>query len=239
MHDPLTVAFEIRRPWPQRSPLPAAGHASVRWRVRLHHDCGTWCADDPPHREGAFPWWKLSSYSAFWRLAGRDYYFPSLIMVWHREPRGRDGLSECGRRVQRRDGSWGFRRGWRFHVHHWRLQFRFVQDLRRRFLTRCAWCNGRSVKGDQVNHSHQWNRPRARWWQGERGLFHSDCSAIKQAHSTCVCSRSVLDSNTYGRCARCDGFRPFGFTDDNLARARALQAIPHGERRSDAQAVTD
>ncbi|MET8826118.1 hypothetical protein ABZX40_13680 [Streptomyces sp. NPDC004610] len=234
MHDPLTVAFEIRRPWPQRSPLPAAGHASVRWRIRLHHDCVSACQDDPPHRDGAFPWWRPSSYSAFSRLNGRDYYWPSLITVWHREPGGRDGLSECGKRVQRSDGTWRFSRAWRWHVHHWKIQFRPYQNRRRRLLTRCAWCGGRDRKGDAVNFSHQWNGPRARWWQGERGLFHHGCSSIERAHSTCVCVRPVLDSDTYGRCARCDLFRPFGFTDANLARARELQTVPRGGRRPDA-----
>ncbi|MGW0578599.1 hypothetical protein ACWD25_22120 [Streptomyces sp. NPDC002920] len=234
MHDPLTVAFEIRRPWPERSTLPAAGDKAVRWRIRLHHDCGTWCADDPAHREGAFPWWKPSSYSAFWRLNGRDYYFPSLITVWHREPGGRDGLTVCGKRVQRRDDMWRFRRSWRWHVHHWKLQFRTYQRLRRRFLTRCAWCGGRDRKGDRVNISHRWDGPRSRWWQGEKGLFHHDCSSIKSAHSTCVCVRPVFDSGIYGRCARCTLFRPFGFTDANLARARELHTVPPGERRAEA-----
>lgn len=232
MHDPLTVAFEIRRPWPERSPLPAAGYASVCWRVRLHHDCGTSCAGDPPHRDGAFPWWRPSSYSAFWRLNGRDYYFPSLITVWHREPGGRDGLTVCSKRVQRRDGTWRRTRGWRCHIHHYKIQFRAYQQLRRRLLTRCAWCGGRSIKGDQVNFSHQWGGRRGRWWQGERGLYHHDCSSIKTAHATCVCTRPVLDRDIYGRCARCGQSRSFGMTDKNLARARELSAIPHGHRHA-------
>ena len=237
MHDPLVVAFEIRRPWPERSPFPAAGHSSVRWRIRLHHDCGTWCADDPPHPDGAFPWWKPSSYSAFWRLGGRDYYWPSLITVWHQEPGGRNSLSVCGKRVQRSDGTWKYPRGWRWHVHHWKLQFRTYQQLRRRLLTRCAWCNGRSVKGDRVNFSLSWDGPRARWWQGERGLFHEDCSSIMQAHDTCICEQPVLEHDKYGRCARCGLFRPFGFTGANLARTRDLQAIPHGERQTKAVTI--
>lgn len=125
MHDPLTVAFEIRRPWPEHSSLPAAGDKAARWRIRLHHDCGTWCADDPAHRDGAFP-----------------------------------------------------------------------------------------------------------WWQGERGLFHSDCSSIKSAHAVCTCDVPVLDGGDHGRCAVCDRFRPFGYTEANLARARDLQTIPHGGRRA-------
>lgn len=230
MHDPLTVAFEIRRPWPKSSTLPAAGDRSVHWRIRLHHTCGTWCADDPPHRNGAFPWWKPSSYSAFWRLGGREYYWPPLITVWHSEPGGHDALSVCSERVQRPNGKWKRTRGWRWHVHHWKIQIPPLQQLRRRFLTRCAWCGGRDRKGDRINISHQWHRPRGHWWQGEQGLFHRDCSAIESAHSTCVCQLPVLDNGKYGRCARCSKHRSFGTTEERLARVRELAAIPRGER---------
>lgn len=239
MHDPLVVAFEIRRPWPQRSPLPAAGRPSTRWRIRLHHDCGTWCVDDPAHRGGAFPWWRSSSYSAFWRLNGRDYYFPSMVTVWHREPGGRDALSGCGKRVQRSNGTWGFSRGWRWHIHHWKIQVPPFQHLRRHLLTRCSWCGGRSVKGDQVNHSHQWNGSRGHWWRGEPGLFHSDCSSIQRAHSTCVCVRPAPESGSYGHCALCGLFRPYGITDANLARVRDLQSIPPAGRRDSAKEAPD
>ncbi|MBP2583035.1 hypothetical protein J3A78_003513 [Streptomyces sp. PvR006] len=232
MHDPLTVAFEIRRPWPQPSPLPSTSDASARWRIRLHHDCGTWCADEPPHREGARPWWKPSSYSPFWRLNGRDYYWPSWVTVWHREPKGHDGLSVCGRRVQRRDGTWRFARSWRWHVHHYKIQLCFYQNLRRRLLTRCSWCGGRSVKGDQVNVSHSWDGPRGRWWQGEKGLFHGDCSSVSCAHSTCVCEAPELGGRTYGKCAACALFRPFGISAAALAHNRDLQAVPRGGRRT-------
>lgn len=209
MHDPLTVAFEIPRPWPKMASWRTehAARDGVRWRIG----------------------------GPFWVVAGRGLYFPDLITVWHREPGGRDGLTVCSKRVQRRDGKWRRTRGWRLHVHHWRLQLHPYQQLRRRLLTRCAWCGGRSVKGDQVNVSHQWNRSRGRWWQGERGLFHADCSSIKSAHSTCVCDVPVLDGGDYGRCAVCDRFRPFGFTAANLSRARDLQTVPRGGRRADAE----
>lgn len=129
MHDPLIVAFEIPRPWPERSPLPVAPGEGVRWRIRHHYIHVPGCEDDPPHRGGAFPWWKPSSYSRYWRLGGRDLYWPPLVTVWHREPGGRDALTVCRRRVQRPDGSRKFTRGWRLHVHHWRIQV--LNDLAR------------------------------------------------------------------------------------------------------------
>lgn len=193
MHDPLTVAFEVRRPWPKRD----------TWRTKNAARTGTR--------------WRFSA--PYVVLAGRGLYFPCMITVWHRDPSGYDDTTCRGKR-------------WQLHVHHWKVQVSPLQQLRRHLLTRCAWCGGRSAKGDQVNISHQWDGPRARWWQGETGLFHGDCSAIKSAHATCVCDASVLDSGNYGRCSVCDRFRPFGFTEANLTRARDLQTIPQGGRRA-------
>lgn len=196
MHDPMTVAFEIPRPWPNVD----------SWKTEQAARTGTR--------------WEIGG--PFWVLAGRGLYFPTLITVWHRDPSGYDHTT-CGGKK------------WRLHVHHWRLQLHPLQRLRRRLLTRCTWCGGRSVKGDSVNHSHSWDGPRAHWWQGEKGLFHRDCSAIKSAHSVCVCEIPVLDGGDHGRCAVCDLFRPFGYTADNLARARELHTIPRGGRRADTE----
>lgn len=233
MHDPFVVAFEIPRPWPQRSTLSAAPDRSVRWRIRLHHDHVPSCEDDPPHKAGARPWWRPRSYSKFWRLAGRDFYWPALITVWHREPGGHDALTVCRERKQRPDGTWKLTNGWRWHIHHWRLQVPPLQEARRRLLTRCAWCGGRSRKADPVNVSHSWDGPRGRWWRGEPGLFHMDCSAIHSAHATCVCERPIFDYDGWGTCARCSKVRSYGRTEEQLARVRELQKIPAGQREAD------
>ena len=194
MHDPLTVAFEIRRPWPR--------------------------LDDGETRQAARTGTRWKTGGAFWVVAGRGLYWPGMVTVWHHDPSGYDDTTCRGKR-------------WQLHVHHWRIQVLPLQQLRRRLLTRCTWCGERSVKGDQVNVSHQWDRARGHWWEGERGLFHRDCSSVKIAHATCVCEQPVLDHDNYGRCARCDRSRSFGMTAENLARARELAAIPHGKRRSD------
>lgn len=191
MHDPLVVAFEIRRPWPQRD----------SWKTKQAAKTGTR--------------WKIGG--AYSVLAGRGFYWPCMVTVWHRDPSGYDDTT-C--RAAR----------WQWHVHHWKIQISPLQALRRRLLTRCTWCGGRSRKGDQVNHSRSWDGPRGRWWQGEPGLFHSDCSLIKTAHSTCVCDQPVLEHDGYGQCARCTRHRGFGATAVWIDRARELSAIPYGER---------
>jgi len=185
VHDPMTVAHEIRRPWPQRSTLPAAS-SDVRWRIRLHHEhfadeqhpgiCGG--CDQPMDSENNwFPWWKPSSYMSHWRLAGRDYYWPSMITIWHNEPGGHDGLTVCSRRYQDKRGKWHRTKSWRWHIHHWSFQILPLQHLRRYLLTRCEICGGKSRKGHVVNFSNSWSNPKTHFWQGEVGLHHGDCDA--------------------------------------------------------------
>ena len=194
MHDPLVVAFEIKRPWPHR------------YKARTING----------------------------REIPASHYWPALVRVWHREPGGHDSGEICKHyhRYQDSDGKWQykFHHGWKLHLHHWHVQIPPLQHLRRRLLTRCAWCGGRSRKGDAVNVSHSWDGPRGHWWQGEPGLYHHDCSAIDHAHGSCICDHPVLEHDGYGRCARCNNQRSYGMTAENLARARELKAIPAGAR---------
>jgi hypothetical protein len=184
MHDPLVVAFEIKRPWPTR-------RDSRGWR-----------------------------------------YWPPVVTVWHREPGGHDSGEVCKhhRRWQDIDEQWHTRtlNGWRFHVHHWHLQVQPLQQLRRALLTRCAWCGGRSRKGDCVNFSHQWDGPRGRWWRGEPGLFHEDCSSVSRSHGLCFCAVPVLSQGDYGQCQVCGRSRAWRKVPDEADRL--LASLPKGSR---------
>lgn len=185
MHDPLTVAWEIRSPIPRR-----------------------------------------------WPHSGRRH-FPLLLTVWHREPGGADSGTVCKphRRVfDEADRTWKLRavHGWRFHAHHFKLQLHPAQDLRRRLLTRCSWCGGRSRGSDPVNLSHQWDGPRGRWWRGEPGLYHHDCSSVEHAHKLCYCPDPLLSHDGYGTCATCGGFRSWRQQPDDADRM--LAALPAGSR---------
>lgn len=185
MHDPLVVAFQIRRPWPKR----------VNW-------------------------------------SHRRYHWPAMVTVWHREPKGHDSGTICRHvdKTQGRDGTWRYRKNWRWylHVHHWKIQIHALQKLRRYLLTRCAWCGGPSRDGDWVNVSHQWDGPRARWWQGERDLYHMGCSSVAEAHRLCLCADPGLSQGDYGRCVFCGKFRAWRQQPDEADRI--LAALPAGSR---------
>ncbi|WP_431977627.1 hypothetical protein [Micromonospora haikouensis] len=247
MHDPMVVAFTIRRPFPQRSTSHDAKPGKPRWSIRHHHTCGSSCGADRAKHEASnpFPWWRPGSYSTFWTIAGRGWYWPSLITIWHVEPGGRDSGEVCKHytRTRTADGTYTTRiqRGWRWHVHHWRIQVIPLQQLRRRLLTRCAWCGSRSGKGDTVNVSNSGSSQRAPWWRGERGLYHRDCSAIARAHHMCLCHAPLCDDTDstgrpYGYCARCAHRRPFQASDPLIERMRLLAAIPAGRRDAAAYA---
>lgn len=201
MHDPMVVAFEIRRPWPE---------------VRRLHD------DRPRGIRGAF-----------WRLGNIELYWPALATVWHVEPGDADAFEICDR-----DSSW------EWHVHHWRIQVHPWQHFRRWAFTRCAWCGGRSSRGDRVNTGAGWEPKRKpkRWWQSEVGLYHGDCLSIDQAHRTCICSlvdggpwaEGSAIGRPWGKCGTCGGFRsgnkPRDDYEVHMRTTELLQTVPKGRR---------
>jgi hypothetical protein len=235
MHDPMVVAFEIRRPWPRRSRANDAKPGQPRWVIRYHHDCGKYGCEERHTGQRFFPWWKPGSYMSAWVLAGRGFYWPALITIWHVEPGGHDSGKVCRHyvRTQQPDGTYRTRvtHAWRWHVHHWRIRVAPLQAARRWLLTRCEWCGGPSRKGDLVNVSHRWNGERGPWWRGERNLFHHDCSSIEYAHRTCICDDPMIErGGSFGTCARCGkhaaGKKDYGL----LARLRLLASVPQGCR---------
>jgi len=243
MHDPLVVAFDIPRPWPKRDRMydsidpERPNRVAPRWRFKHHHDCSQ--CDEVERAEHAgkrhFPWWKPSSWTPSWTIAGRGFYWPSMITIWHREPGGHDSGEICKhyRRTQQPDGTWKskYLNGWKFHVHHWSIQVSPLQDLRRWLLTRCAWCGGKSRKGDYVNFSHGWDTPPGKWWQGAPDRFHHDCSSIETAHRSCTCDiPDNLSHGNYGECSTCGKFRAYATKPVTIEAHRLLQAIPAGQR---------
>lgn len=204
MHDPMVVAFEIRRPWPKISKISDARPRGIR--------------------------------GAFWRFRNVELYWPGMLTIWHVEPDGRDAFEVCG--------PWQSQR-WRWHVHHWRLQFAPWQHFRRWAFTRCTWCGGPSRRGDYVNTGRGWDAERKpkHWWQSEVGLYHRDCLSIEEAHRECICPDDVGrwrlgrgGATGYGDCLVCMGFRLMPHNRDrpeDVPRRQArdlMRTIPRGGR---------
>lgn len=250
MHDPMVVAHEIRRPWPSRSKWhdtkPDAKDAGYRrrWAFRYFHDCegghpGATGSHEQCEGYGPWrPWWKPSNYMAFSTIAGRGYYWPSMITVWHHEPHGRDSGEVCPHRVtDPKTGKfvrWSV--AWKWHVIHldpktlsftkgwgrnhrfgvavaasvpvpikgWSIQFSPWQSFVRWAFTRCAWCGGRSRRGDTINlHIGGWEEsskpPRFRFYRGERNLVHMDCGTAKSLAKVCACEKPTRDDDASHR----------------------------------------
>lgn len=234
MHDPMVVAFEFPRPWPSRDRASDARPGQRRWQARHYHDCASYGCEQEHAGQRFFPWWRPGSYRSTWRIAGRGWYWPALVTVWHVEPGGRDSGDVCRHYVRTRqpDGTYTSRTtsAWRWHVHHWRITVPALQAARRRLLTRCTWCGGRSRPRDVVNVSHQWDGERGPWWRGERGLYHVDCSEYEHARMMCVCDTPRTGGSGYGRCVGCGKFAGGDRSPSVLERRRLLAAVPRGSR---------
>lgn len=180
------------------------------------------------------PWPRLDPWAAklarwSWRppfasVAGVGFYFPGMVDVWHVEPGGRDSGEVCGY-----PHGLDVLRHWR----HLEVKVRPVLALRRRLRTRCEWCGqGPSRRKGPVNVSHSWERGDGeRWWEAERGLYHSGCSTVATAHRTCVCDEPLVpDLRGGGRCAACGHYRVGTVVRGEAGRlaARLLAAVPEG-----------
>lgn len=163
MHDPMSVQFEIRRPWPTRSSPPPESRS---WIPR---PSGGWTPPDNTANAdwkqwGRFEWIRHQLGCCFWEWNGKRWYFPSLVTIWHVDPEADGSDNSCG---------WPRNRWRKFHVHHWRVQFQPWGKLRRWLWTRCEQCEKRFPYG-YAPLSGSWGSKRPRMFQGERGLFHHD-----------------------------------------------------------------
>ncbi len=173
MHDPLTVAFELKRPWPQKSKHPN-GEAWKYWPAILV----VWHRD--PERRG-------DDDSCGWsrpNLTKAELAFVDRLIT-----NPHDNLRSFFPGVRDMDQIWqlrriwqcfkGFERPWwrhpRWHVWHWRIQIPAVQDLKRWLFSRCSKCGGRFTWG-YCPVSDSWNGPGPRWFRGEPHTYHHDCS---------------------------------------------------------------
>lgn len=70
------------------------------------------------------------------------------------------------------------RRPWwrhpRWHIHHWRIQIHFVNQLKRWLFSRCAGCGRRFTWGYSPTTTN-WHSKGPRWFRNESHVYHSEC----------------------------------------------------------------
>jgi hypothetical protein len=171
MHDPMTVAFSIRRPWAAKRRLLGGDKYYPELFTIWHVDPETDGSDD------SCDWfyWKLTPAE---RLAGLDLMTNEVdnLNTYYREMDVRD--QEMVMLAQWRRARQFYKpRPWykhpRWHIHHWRVQWHFGQTLHRWLLSRCAKCGRRFPWG--YSPIGPWNSPKRHWWQGEIGVMHHEC----------------------------------------------------------------
>lgn len=160
MHDPMTVAHEIRRPWPQRSPLFTGGRywpsIVTIWHVDPERDGSDdscdWFGKRRTRENGWYPGHQ-DEYEALPEESRRAIDFvwwtwgPPRPRPWYRHPR--------------------------WHVWHWKVQVHVVQKFKRWMFSRCVKCGGRFRWGYTPIGS--WGGRGPGWWFGREQSWHSEC----------------------------------------------------------------
>ena len=150
MHDPMVVAFDIPRLWPQISRTTPRSERRIEVRYSRRK------------------WWDIrpATFRKFWRFGSVELYWPAAVTIWHVEPNGHDALTVCKHTSR-----------WKWHAHHWHVQVALEQRLRRFLFERCIECGQRYPWG-YAPVSHQWDAPKSHWFRIERHAYHHQCSNL-------------------------------------------------------------
>ena len=190
MHDPMTVAFEIRYPWRKygdngRSDFERNYRESfiTIWHVdpekRGSDDSCDWFGHKRPLNERETALWHALD-DLFHTLGNRPFYPDARL--WGTEPHGDDpSLQGPVQAVERAMYEWRRRSKWRipvrWHVWHWSIQVHPLQQFKRWAFSRCTHCGGRFAWGEQVI-GYSWHGTGPRWFRSEERIAHERCDAI-------------------------------------------------------------
>jgi hypothetical protein len=218
MHDPQTVAFEIRYPWKKygksgRNDFERNYRESfiTIWHVDPEKDGSDDSCDWSGRKLNA----KEKALAA--RLIDNKYdnlrtFFSTFIP--QACPKHGMNHDECD--VNDDDCNWGefaenvkhdemksrigcifscykreFR--WRYpvrwHFWHWKIQVHPVQQFKRWAFSRCCKCGGRFTWG-YCPCTNSWNGTGPRWFRGEKDIYHSDCGGTGQPQASRVGTES-------------------------------------------------
>lgn len=185
MHDPMTVAFEIRYPWKAYSKAERAARPNDSFTqdyrapfITIWHVDPERRGDDDScdwhNRKGELNEKERAVAEARWdmeTIMGNAPHFPGSREYKRWKPLDK-ALHDLLWKPSRTHW-WQVHPRW--HVWHWRIHVHPWQDLRRWLLTRCCKCGQRFQFGESPV-SGSWDRNSPRWFRGEEGLYHMDCS---------------------------------------------------------------
>jgi hypothetical protein len=177
MYDPMTVAFEIKRPWPTRNRL-WKGHWYWPPLITIWHvDPETNGYDDD-----SCDWFRR-------KRTRENGWYPATIDAYERlSPEAREAVDFLTWTFRKQIQPW--RLPVRWHVHHWQIQIHPWQQFKRWAFSRCAKCGGRFRWNESVVGFH-WDPPKPRhWWTGERDIAHMACAGCGLARSADAVART-------------------------------------------------
>lgn len=178
MHDPMTMAFEIKNPFVKPS--------ESGWRPSLitiwHVDPETDGSDDSCD-------WFYFGLTESERMAALDLVTNEVdnLLIYVRSMDKRDVETVLFAQWRKARQFHNPRSWWkhpRWHIHHWRIQVHPVQQLRRWLFTRCERCGKRFPYGYSPVSSG--NYIKAHGFHGERSLYHHDCYQIRVAERNSI-----------------------------------------------------
>ena len=174
MHDPMTVAFEIRSPIKRKSKFWPQGYRNsliTIWHVDPEKDgsddsCG-WCFPNLNKKEIEYCERLIDNENDNLRS-----WFPS-----------KDHPVDMKRKLMRMCKLFkAKKRKWyqhpRWHFWHWKIQIHFIQTLKRFLFSRCAEC-GKRFKWGYSPTSHSWSGTGPLWFTSEKNSYHRECSSVK------------------------------------------------------------
>lgn len=168
MHDPNTVAFEIPRPWPEKSKV-----LGWHWPALIT----IWHRD--PEKDGDED---SCNFSGFHKTGETGWC--GVVLDDYKT------LSEDQQRVVNFIW-WAFksklteRRWWqhpKFHFWHWRIQIHALQQLKRFLFSRCTKCGKRFTWNDAGGHViGTWDGRGPQWFTNGEKIWHFGCHAPASA----------------------------------------------------------
>jgi len=163
MHDPMTLAFDVRlgkvrllEIW-HVDPETDGSDDSCGWTYpHLTEDEGNYAHSLIYDKFDNVKNWFASSDDAEWQMRRLFRIYKARMRSWWKHPR--------------------------WHIHHWEIKVVPVFKFKRWLFTRCAHCGGLFSWG-YAPVTTRWNSPGPRWFKSEEAMYHHECLADNESNA--------------------------------------------------------